>query len=265
ILDLPQHHPDRLQHVERLEPRHHQRTMIVARDEFVGTGADNHADMTGPEETVEGELRRIENGLDRRDDSDVVAKQGEVANFLSLGLQHSQSGGWHCCFEAKAEEHHLPTWVGAGKAQGIERGIHHTNIGALRLGLHQALARARHTHGVAEGREDYTGRLGNGDTVVDTTHWQHTYRTAGAVDQLDLLRQHGLDAIAENRMGVSAANFHDLERPTAADVNLLDKMLNAVDQRLRLGRVTKFVDVFHQPLRVSAWPPACRDRPPEAC
>ena len=93
------------------------------------------------------------------------------------------------------------------------RRIDHADVGAVGLGLQQALARARHPHRVAERREDHPGLLGDGDAIVDAAHRQHADRAAGAVHQLDLLRQHALDAVAEDRMGVAAADFHDLQRP----------------------------------------------------
>ena len=57
------------------------------------------------------------------------------------------------------------------------------------------------------------GCVGDGDAVVDASHRQHADRAARAVHQLDLLRQHALDAVAEDRVRVAAAHLHDLDRP----------------------------------------------------
>ena len=45
--------------------------------------------------------------------------------------------------------------------------------------------------------------------VVDAAHGQHAHRAAGAVDQLDILRENIFQAEAIDGMGVAAADFHD--------------------------------------------------------
>ncbi len=89
---LFEHHPDRLQDVQRFESGDHQRLAVVTGDERVGRAADHHADVAGAEEAVERELRRVEDRLDRRDDGDVVAEHREVVDVLGLGAQHGERG-----------------------------------------------------------------------------------------------------------------------------------------------------------------------------
>ena len=61
-----------------------------------------------------------------------------------------------------------------------------------------------------------SGRLGQRHAIVDAPHRQHADRAAGAVHQLDRVGQHGLDAVAENRVRVPAAHLHDLQRAVLA-------------------------------------------------
>src|SRR5215471_14647840 len=73
-VQLLEQHPHRLQDVERLEAGDDYRLAVVARDEIVRLDADHHADVTRSEESVEPQFRRIQNGLDRRNDRDVITE-----------------------------------------------------------------------------------------------------------------------------------------------------------------------------------------------
>ena len=133
------------------------------------------------------------------------------------------------------------------------------------LGLQQALLRARHAHGIAEGGEDHARRLGERDAVVDASHRQHADRAAGPVHQLDGVRQHRLDAVAEDRMGVAAADLHDLERTASHAVAMRATRPSISRSRTcALPRIAEFVDVFH----AAALPSRShdrRDRRPAGC
>ena len=63
--------------------------------------------------------------------------------------------------------------------------------------------------------------------------------------KFDLFGQHLLDTVTEDGMRVSPADFHDLQRPLPADVDVFDQ---AIDFRLQAAGffgITEFVDVFH--------------------
>ena len=79
LAELGEQHGDGLQDVERLEAGRHQRLAVLLGHEPVGPVADHRRDVAGPEEAVEAEVGRFEDGLDRRDDRDVVAEDREVA------------------------------------------------------------------------------------------------------------------------------------------------------------------------------------------
>ena len=79
LADLGQQHGDGLEDVERLEPGGHQRLAVLLGHEPVGPVADDGRHVARAEEAVEAQVGRLEDGLDRRDDRDVVAEDLEVA------------------------------------------------------------------------------------------------------------------------------------------------------------------------------------------
>src|SRR5258708_6026001 len=82
-------HVNRLQNVERLESADHDRLAIVARDEFIGTASDYRRDVAGPDEAAEPQVGRIEDRLDRRNDSHVIAEDRKIFDSLSFRAQYS--------------------------------------------------------------------------------------------------------------------------------------------------------------------------------
>src|SRR5262249_4271011 len=77
--------------------------------------------------------------------------------------------------------------------------------------------RTRHAHHIAKGRKDHAVGAGNRNRIVDPTHRQHTHRATGAMYQVDVAWQHVLDAVFVDRVRVTAANFHQLQRPAFAE------------------------------------------------
>src|SRR5689334_7875005 len=77
LLELAQDHHERLQHVERLEARGHERLPVVPADEFVRAAADHRRDVARTDERFHPHVRRIEDGSNRGDDGDVIAEHRE--------------------------------------------------------------------------------------------------------------------------------------------------------------------------------------------
>ena len=154
VRDLPQHHPDRLQHVERLEAGNDQRAAVMLGYKAVGFDAGHHRDVTGSEKAVDMQPRTVEDRLDRRHDRDVIAEHREIADALALGLQHGQRRRRHCRLKPDAEKNDFAMRVRARQRQRVHRRIDHAYVGAVRLGLQQRLLRSGNAHRVAEGRED---------------------------------------------------------------------------------------------------------------
>ena len=67
-----------------------------------------------------------------------------------------------------------------------------------------------HAHHVAEAGEDHARLARDRDAVVDAAHRDHADRAAGPVDELDVLRQQVVDAVLVDRVGVPAADLHQL-------------------------------------------------------
>ena len=79
-----------LQHVQRLEARNDDRLALVARDPLVGPAASHSRYVARTDKRIDPHVGRIENRVDRRNDSHMVAKDGEVADALSLGAHQCE-------------------------------------------------------------------------------------------------------------------------------------------------------------------------------
>jgi hypothetical protein len=202
--------------------------------------------MAGAEKSVDLQIGRIEDGLDGRDDRDVVAEQREVAHAHRFCMQHGHRSARHRGLEAQPEEHHLLLGILLRQLQRVERGIDGAHIGAFGLGLQQAFLRPGHAHRVAEGRHDHLRMLGNRHAVVDAAHRQHAHRAAGAVNELDGGWQQVLQAVAEDGVRVPAADFHHLQGTRGAAGERVGQQRHLGHQRLGQLGIAKFVCVFHR-------------------
>ena len=81
--------------------------------------------------------------------------------------------------------------------------------------------------------------------MVDASHRQNTNRAAGAMDQLDPVRQHCLDTVSEDGVRVASADFHDVYRFGTPLLNLRHERVDFLQQKLRFFGISEFVDVFH--------------------
>ena len=88
---LAQQHHDRLQQIQRLEAGDDDGLVLVDRDPFVGTAADDRRNVTGANEGIQAHIGRVENRADGRNDGDVVAENGEVGNAFSARARMSVS------------------------------------------------------------------------------------------------------------------------------------------------------------------------------
>ena len=113
--------------------------------------------------------------------------------------------------EPDGEEHHLAVRVVGRELQRVERRVDEAHVGTPRLGLEEVSVAAGHAHHVAERREDDAGRLRDRDGVVDATHRDHADGAARPVHELDVRREHVLDAVSVDGVRVPAAHLHELE------------------------------------------------------
>ena len=210
VAQLAQDHLHRLEQVERLEARDHDRAAVVGRDELERPAADDGRDVAGADEAVEPEVWRLEQRPQRRHDRDVVAHAREVAQSLRLRPFQRQCGRRRSRLEADGEEHDLAVGVLLGDPHRVERRVDHAHVRALGLGVEQRAVRSGHPQHVAEAREDHVRLVSDRDAVVDPAHRDHAHRAAGAVDELDVRRQQVVDAVLVDRVRVPAAHLHDL-------------------------------------------------------
>jgi hypothetical protein len=239
LANLGEQHGDGLEDVEGLEPCGHQRFAVLGRDEPVWPLPDHRRNVTGAEEAVEAEVGRLEDGLDRRHDRNVVREHAEVGDATLAGLQECQCGRRGRRLESDGEEHDVTAGCLGGDLKRVERRVHETDVRAARLGLQQVPLATRHAHHVAERREEDTGRLGDGDGVVDAAHRDDAHGAAGSVHQLDRRRQDVLDPVPVDRVRVAPAHLHQLEMAVAGELGDLR------DEGACGGRVAILVDEAH--------------------
>ena len=176
----------------------------------------------------------------------MIAEQREVLDAFAPRLQHGQCGARHRGLEAECEEHHLARRIDACQLQRIEWRIDHSDIRPIGLRVQQAALRTGHAHGVAKGREDDLWIAGEGYAVIHAPHRQDADRAAGAMHELDrVLRQHRLQAVAEDGVGVAAADFHHLQGPTACGGQRRSQTRDFADQGAGLAGVPEFIGVAH--------------------
>ena len=89
--------------------------------EPVGPVADDGRHVAWAEEPVEAQVGGLEDGLEGRDDRDVVAEHGEVLDVRWRALSTRDRGGGGGGLEPDGEEDDFLVGVGLGDAQGVER------------------------------------------------------------------------------------------------------------------------------------------------
>ena len=173
-------------------------------------------------------------------DRHVAAHDAEVGHALGPGPLERERGGGRGRLEADGEEDDLAVGVLLGDAQRVQRRVDHPDVGARGLGFEQAAVRSRDAHHVAEAGEDDAVLVGDGDPVVDAAHGDHAHRAARPVDELDVGREQVVDAVLVDRVGVTAADLHQLV--VAAGLHQREDL--AGDGAAELG-VTELVDEPH--------------------
>ena len=141
--ELGEDHPDRLEDVERLEARDHDRLAVVGRDELERARADDGRHVPRADEAVEPQVGRVEQRAQRRHDRHVAAHAREVPDALGLRALQRQRRRGRRGLEADREEDDLAVGVLLGDPQRVERRVDHPDVRALGLGLEQAALRAR--------------------------------------------------------------------------------------------------------------------------
>ncbi len=139
----------------------------------------------------------------------MLAQEREVFYPLTGRAQDGERCGRSGGFKPKCEKYHLTRGVFTGKLQRIQRGIHHADIRPRRARLQERPLSSRHAQGIAKGGQNNLGPLGEGYGVINPPHGQDTNRAARPVGELDRIGQPVFQPVAENRMRMPPAHFHD--------------------------------------------------------
>jgi hypothetical protein len=98
----------------------------------------------------------------------------------------------------------------------------------------------RNPHHVAKCGKDNVGLLGNGQTVIDSSHGKYAHGTTGPVNEFDIGWEQIFQAKPINGMSVPATHFHD--SVMAVWIGETTNLFGSLGDDFR---VAEFVDKFH--------------------
>ena len=165
-------------------------------------------------------------------------EHGEILQPQLFGLIDRHGIGRCGRLKANAKEDHFPLRVLLGNLHSVQRRIDNAHLPALAFNAKEIFAAAGDAQHVAKGAEDDIGLRGNRQRLVDHCQRGDTDGATRAVDQLDLLWQQLVNAVADDRMGLPAADFHDGPRASGDAVDLVKETACQVG-------IAKFIQVLH--------------------
>ena len=164
---------DTREHVRQLEARHDARLAVTVRDGQVGVRADDHADVAGAEEAVDGHLAAGEQRVHGGDDELVPGQEREVLEAALFRFEHGDGGCWRRGLEAHGEEDDLALGLLLGDAQRVAGRVDDGHVRAVAAHLLQAAEAAGHAQHVAVGDDGHVrtgGQLAGGVEVALAGH-----------------------------------------------------------------------------------------------
>ena len=199
-----------------------------ARKGAIGGRAHDGANMAGGEEGVR---RGCEIGADGAEDGrheELRHKQADISQAALLGLVGQHGVGGRRGLEADGEMDDLLVRILFRKFERLEGRGDHTDIGAVGLGgIKIALRGGGHAEQIAEGANDGVRAPGNGNGVVEVGGGRDAYGAARAVQKLHMGRQERIECVAQDGVGLAAADFHDPCRAFRDPRNLRRQSMNA--------------------------------------
>src|ERR1019366_6628842 len=111
-------------------------------------------------------------------------------------------------FETHGEEYYLAIGVLACDGDGIHGGVGDAHVAAFGFDAEEIAGGAGDAEHVAVGDEGHAGHGGDGDGPIDDVERGHADGAAGSVDEFELPREKLIDAVAHERVGLAAADFH---------------------------------------------------------
>ena len=238
LFELAHGAADPFEHIEGFEASDDDRHLIACDQRFVRLKAHHAADMAGGEEGLHASLGGFEDGGDGGGDEHVGDEHRKVAQPELAGLEDGHCVGWGGGLKADAEKDDLAGGVGLGQPDGVEGGIDDADIGPFAFDPEEIFGAAGHAQHIAERTEENAGLGGDGEGLVEDFEGGDADRAAGPVDQLDRGGEELVDAVAEDGVGLSAADLHDCPGAGGLRVDFGEELLCD-------GGVAEFVQVFH--------------------
>ena len=171
---------DRVQDLERLEPAHNPRDMVVRSEEVKDPRARHHRGMTGQEKPVHMRLSAVQQGTHHRRNQLLRREQEEIPNPLRLCRKDRRRLGRCSRLKADREEDHLLCGILRRNGQRVERRVDNAHVGAPCLHCGETGVRPRDLQHIAERRDDDIVHLRIGNRRVDVVVGGYADRTAGA-------------------------------------------------------------------------------------
>ena len=165
-------------------------------------------------------------------------QDAEVSDLVFGSLEDRQCSRGRGRFKPEREKNYVPAGILLCNLQRVEWRINHPRIGSRSFCIEQAGLRAGHSHHVAEGSENDARFQRDRNRIVNSPKRNHAHRASGSVNHFDVRRQQIFDAVLEDRMGVPAADFHELQGARGHARDLIGELSGEV-------RLPVFVYEFH--------------------
>ena len=214
-------------------------TLIARGDRLVFPVAHDSADVARSKKSLHPVERRLQNRSHGRRHENMGDQDREIVDALFLRLPDGHGVARRGRFEADGEKDNLLVGIGARDFQGIDRRINDAHVRSARFQDQQIDLRTRHAQHVAKGTENDVRPMGNRVRLVDHLQRSDTDRASRAVHQFHFFGKQAIDAIFDNGMRLTAADFH--QNPW-----LGDHPTNFIDQFFGERFVAIFIEIFHR-------------------
>ena len=238
LFELRHTHRHALQQVHRLKAGDDYRHFEFLHERPVLVDTHDRAHVARRQKSLHAIVVGGKYRLDSGRNAHVRDNNGKIGDLEARGLMHSHCGGRRGGFKAHGKEHHLARGFAAREVERIERRINHTHIGADGARVEKIAGRAGHAEHVAERAQRNARAFGQLDRKIDHLDRRHADGTSGAVNQRHFAWQQFIEPVADDGMGLPAADLHDGPGPR-------DRFTNLRNQRTDDSRIAKFVEEFH--------------------
>ena len=170
----------------------------------------------------------------------MVAEDGEVVDLAFSGLECGDRGGRGRGLKTHGQENHFAVRFTFSDGQRVERRVHNPHVSPVGLGFEQRAGASRDPQHVAEAAHGDRFVGGDGDSVIDSSHRDHTHRASGAVHHFDAVGQQRLYSVAIDGVGMAATHLHEFAGWLVSGL-----LLNLSDEGLGCLGVTELAHELH--------------------